>query len=107
MSAKICPNGHKYTGDRCFHCPDPDFELKRPVRKTRMFGTTIRETVEILQAVGSPKKAQRISVRERNIIYLRTIASLVLAGVAVYFFTQGKQDVGFGLGGSIVGYWLK
>ena len=103
MTKKSCPNGHKYTGEKCPYCPGGE----RQRRKTRVFGTTIRETVEAFKSVASSEKAQKISLRERNVILVRTVATLILAGVAVYFFIQGKQDVSCGLGGSIVGYWLK
>jgi len=105
MAKKICTNGHKYTGDKCPYCPDSEKPRIKP--KTRLFGTTIRETVAVFKPASSSEQPQKISAKERNVIVFRTIASLTLAGVAVFFFTQGKQDVGFGLGGSIVGYWLK
>jgi pSer/pThr/pTyr-binding forkhead associated (FHA) protein len=79
----------------------------RTTEKPQIFGTTIRETIDAFKSASSSEKAQKISVRERNIILFRTAASLVLAGVAIYFFTHEKQDVSFGLGGSILGYWLK
>ena len=100
---KTCPNGHKYTGNKCPYCPGGEWQR----RKTKVFGTTIRETVEVFKSACSSEKSQKISVRERNVVIFRTVASLVLAGVAIYFFTHGKQDVSFGLGGSILGYWLK
>ncbi|MDR0233169.1 MAG: hypothetical protein LBI82_13805 [Dysgonamonadaceae bacterium] len=102
--AKICSKGHKYTGDKCPHCPGANL---RPVHKTRLFGTTIRETGKVFQSIVSSNKSQTVSTKEKNVILIRTIASLTLAVVAIYFFTHEKQDVGFGLGGSILGYWLK
>ena len=104
MPKKICANGYKYTGNKCPFCPGSNPKRRE---KARVFGTTIRETVEVFKSVSSTEKSQKISSKERNIILFRIAASLVLACVAIYFFTQRKQDVSFGLGGSVVGYWLK
>ncbi|MDR1348825.1 MAG: hypothetical protein LBJ63_10475 [Prevotellaceae bacterium] len=104
MAKKKCSNGHEYTGSKCPYCPST---YPRPTQKTRLFGTTIRETGQVFRSIVLSDKSQTVSAKEKNVILIRTIASLALAVVAIYFFAHEKQDVGFGLGGSILGYWLK
>lgn len=87
MVKKTCTNGHKYIGNECPFCPGSNPKGRE---KARVFGTTIRETVEVFKSVSSSEKSQKISSKERNIILFRIVASLVLAGVAIYFFYSRK-----------------
>jgi hypothetical protein len=103
MTTKICKNGHKYSGKKCPYCPNGD----RPGKphKTRLFGTTIRETVEILKPAD---KANKTVQRDRRVIFTRVAVSVVVLVAAVVFvISEESRGTGIGLFGTIIGYWLK
>jgi hypothetical protein len=101
MATKRCKNGHKYKGDKCPYCPNPN------KRKIRIFGTTIRETIDTLKPVHSSDKSEKISKQEKYLVLIRTGASLALCIIAIFCLFNGKDEVSIGLGGTIIGYWLK
>jgi hypothetical protein len=106
MAQKICSNGHKHTGDKCPYCPGTDPKL-RP-HKTRLFGTTIRETVDVFKTARKTEKPDKNVWRERKIILCRTAISLaVLVAAVVFVVMEEQRGTGIGLIGTVIGYWLK
>jgi hypothetical protein len=106
MATKICKNGHKYKGDKCPHCPSGRTKRTGEI-KTRIFGTTIRETIDAFKPVYSSDKSEKISKQEKYLVLIRTGASLALCIIAIFCLFNGKDEVSIGLGGTIIGYWLK
>jgi hypothetical protein len=103
MAKKICNNGHKYSGEKCPYCPGGE----KHRCKTRLFGTTIRETVTVLQSVGKKDMADKSIKREQRIILCRMLFSLAMLAISIIFYIKGDKGTATGLIGTITGYWLK
>ena len=111
MAKKTCLNGHQYTGDKCPYCPGPENLNKKIQPKPRMFGTTIREMLDVLKPAHASKQADAaVLKRDRNIILFRMVVSaavIAAAAVCVFVFTEKHTSTGIGLFGTVIGYWLK
>jgi hypothetical protein len=106
MNKKICKNGHSYKGEKCPYCPDGG----RPGKphKTRLFGTTIRETIDVLKPVRISVTADKTAKRDRKIIFTRVaISTIVLVAAVIFAVTEEQRGTGIGLFGTVIGYWLK
>ncbi|MDR1169692.1 MAG: hypothetical protein LBK97_02530 [Prevotellaceae bacterium] len=106
MAKKKCSKGHEYRGDKCPYCPGTDPKL-RP-HKTRLFGTTIRETIDILKHKPSKQQKDTVAAHNRKIIRIRIAVSLAgLVFAAIFFLTTEEKGTAIGLVGTVTGYWLK
>ena len=105
MTKKICNNGHRYSGEECPYCPGSG--PKKP-HKTQLFGTTVRETVEILKFARNADRKDKTAQHNRIIIFTRVAVSMVMIVVATLFVvTEEQHGTGIGLFGTVIGYWLK
>jgi hypothetical protein len=104
MAQKTCSNGHKYTGDKCPYCPGIGPKLR--LHKTRLFGTTIRETIDVLKQKPSQRQ-DATAAHDRKVILCRIAVSVAGLVFAAIFFTGEDHGTATGLVGTVIGYWLK
>jgi hypothetical protein len=108
MAKKTCPNGHQYTSDKCPYCPDPDNPRKKKQQKTRLFGTTIRETLDEFKPAHASKQDDiKVLKHDRKIILFRVAVSAAVLVTAIVCVSTKEQSAGIGLFGTLIGYWLK
>ena len=70
----------------------------------KLFGSTIKETVEALK----PKHlGEGQSQKDKFIALGRIIVTILLVFVATFCFTRQEVGSGFGIIGTIFGYWIK
>jgi hypothetical protein len=104
MATKTCRNGHKYKGNTCPHCPNPNPDERR---KPKVFGTTIQETIDALKPARLSKQTDKTVKQNRKIILFRLMISVAILVIAGVFFTTEEKGTATGLIGTVIGYWLK
>lgn len=75
----------------------------------KLFGTTIKETLAAFKPIHLGSKQSTSSEEDRIKAIGRIIVTSLLCGLSFYLVENGDdtKDVGLGLIGTIVGYWLK
>ncbi len=76
---------------------------------TKLFGTTIKETIDAFKPAHLGKTSNRSTKNDRIITYSRIAISIILLFAATFLFIKDNDSskVGAAIFGTIMGYWLK